>query len=143
MNVKGGRTSARYVASQVAKRAVFERHSTQDILALVRSRVTLIGDCWIWLGAGADYGVVSLDGHTWRVNRLVIEATKGPMAPGLLACHTCDIMQCVNPDHLYAGTSLQNLRDRRDRWRGSAAYADRLQQARRVYQTLALTKGVQ
>jgi hypothetical protein len=34
-----------------------------------------------------------------------------PIRKGYLACHTCDVRACINPDHLYEGTVTDNNRD--------------------------------
>jgi hypothetical protein len=36
---------------------------------------------------------------------------KGPIPPGLKILHKCDVSLCVNPDHLFVGTQLDNVRD--------------------------------
>jgi hypothetical protein len=36
---------------------------------------------------------------------------KGAIEKGKFICHTCDNPLCVNPEHLYQGTALQNKRD--------------------------------
>ena len=38
-------------------------------------------------------------------------AYNGDLPPGMNILHLCDNPQCVNPKHLYAGTSLQNSKD--------------------------------
>lgn len=43
---------------------------------------------------------------------------KGPVPPGMVVCHSCDVKNCVNPDHLWAGTQKQNLEDMRAKGRG-------------------------
>lgn len=75
------------------------------------------------------------DGFTdVRGHRLVLERKLGRrILPGLMALHTCDVDACVNPDHLYEGDHLQNMKDMRDRGRSAAGdrnskrlYIDRL-----------------
>jgi hypothetical protein len=61
-----------------------------------------------------------LDGRqdTRYAHRLAFELAYGPIPSGLQIQHHCDTPPCVNPDHLYAGTQAQNMRDRtaRDRF---------------------------
>lgn len=72
--------------------------------------------CWLWLGSlmgqrGRQYPVINIEGKRRRANRVSIELHKGPIPAGLLACHTCNNILCVNPDHLYPGTTKQNADD--------------------------------
>jgi hypothetical protein len=56
---------------------------------------------------------VTINGTVYRANRLALERKLGrSIKPGLLACHTCDVKGCVNFDHLYEGTVLDNAKDR-------------------------------
>lgn len=82
-------------------------------------------ECWLWLGTRhhTGYGVITGDdGVQRRTHRVAYELANGPLGPGMLACHRCDNPPCVNPGHLYAGTPLDNTRDKMTRGRHRNKY---------------------
>jgi len=68
--------------------------------------------CWVWTkSTRAGYGQVMVDGKRWSAHRLFYTLHKGPIPDGKLVCHTCDNKLCVNPEHLYVGTHVDNNND--------------------------------
>ncbi|MEG4986932.1 HNH endonuclease [Microcoleus sp. BR0-C5] len=50
---------------------------------------------------------------TLTVHRLVLEnILDRPIRPEYFACHTCDVGNCINPNHLWEGSRLENSQDR-------------------------------
>jgi hypothetical protein len=75
----------------------------------------VVGDCWRWTGGSKShgYGYITHNGKRRRAHRVSFFLRHGYYPPQVN--HTCDNPDCVNPDHLYEGTQLENMRDRMER----------------------------
>ena len=80
-------------------------------------------ECWLWNGAGkgrkSDYGSFTFRGKGMRAHRASYFIYKGEIPERMLVLHKCDIPRCVNPDHLWLGTYLDNNRDKVSKGRGT------------------------
>lgn len=78
------------------------------------ARVQKTETCWLWTGATSQgYGVISVGGYKGKnlmAHRVAYELTKGPIPEGLVIDHLCRAPRCVNPDHLEAVTTGDNVR---------------------------------
>lgn len=85
--------------------------------------------CWLWTaGTRNGYGRYSLGSKSEGVqsaHRFSYELHKGKIPLGLYVCHTCDNKLCVNPDHLYAGSAKDNMKDSVERNRLNPAKGSR------------------
>lgn len=75
--------------------------------------------CRLWTGTmhTQGYGQISVGNRQRTAHRLSYETFIGPIPEGLLVCHRCDVRRCIAPEHLYAGTHLDNSRDAVERGR--------------------------
>lgn len=69
-------------------------------------------------GSGG-YPVLKRNGKFTRGHRLVYEQIHGPIPPGMIVRHTCDVRNCINPNHLVLGTPADNVRDMHNRGRAN------------------------
>lgn len=69
--------------------------------------------CWVWTGStgGIGYGVLSINGKPEYVHRLAYRLLKGGVQRYKFVLHRCDNPPCFNPEHLFLGTALDNVKD--------------------------------
>jgi hypothetical protein len=89
--------------------------------------------CWLWVGCvfskTGGYGAFKADGKMWRAHRFAWVLYRGLIPDGLMVLHHCDNRGCVNPEHLWLGTTDDNMADMVSKGRASrgAKHARRLQ----------------
>ncbi len=68
------------------------------------------GGCLLWIGAntGNGYGQFWAAGRLHLAHRWAYERWVGQIPDGLQIDHTCNVRNCVNPQHLEAVTSQEN-----------------------------------
>jgi hypothetical protein len=74
--------------------------------------------CWNWVATKDRDGYGLLTHHRGkqiRAHRASYEFHVAKIPVGLLVCHSCDNPSCINPNHLFVGTSKENTRDMLDK----------------------------
>lgn len=73
--------------------------------------------CVLWTGTldksgrGIIYSTCRPPQRLFQAHRLAWEFANGPIPEGMCICHKCDVPACVNPEHLFLGTQLDNILD--------------------------------
>lgn len=71
--------------------------------------------CWLWTGAvfrASGYGAMAMKpAGPQNAHRVAWLIYVGPIIGRVHVCHRCDVKLCVNPSHLFLGTSGQNQID--------------------------------
>ena len=75
--------------------------------------------CWLWIAApgSGGYGQISYKNKSTRAHRVSWMIHRGEIPQGMDVLHKCDCRPCVNPDHLFLGTHVDNAHDRHQKKR--------------------------
>lgn len=96
-----------------------------------RVAITTLVGCWEWTGHRVDrYGRINLGPRFHPTSQLthrvawMLAHGRRVVPTGLCVCHSCDNGFCCNPEHLFLGTQLDNVRDRDVKGRQRSARGD-------------------
>ncbi len=71
-------------------------------------------NCWICTSHKTDaygYPACKRNNKLIKIHRLFYEKHCGKIPINMQVCHKCDNPTCINPEHLFLGTHLDNMRD--------------------------------
>lgn len=104
---------------------VISKAFSQSFLARFWKKVKKTNSYWLWTGAtmSSGYGHINKDNQggmigTHRVSWVI---HNGEIPDGLNVLHDCpegDNRLCINPEHLFLGTQMDNVRDMLSKGRG-------------------------
>lgn len=93
--------------------------------------------CWLWPGPyTSGYGELTIEGVRVLAHRLMWELHNNSFVPdNYMVCHMCDVGRCINPTHLFIGTSKDNQIDACMKGRRSTAELsyEKAEEIRNIY----------
>lgn len=84
-------------------------------------------ECWEWsLSIRSDgYGNAWWNGKHYFAHRLSFLSHVGNLEQDICVLHRCDNRKCINPEHLFLGSYLDNNRDRKNKGRNAVTHGER------------------
>ncbi len=77
-------------------------------------KVNKTDGCWLWTASRRGrmgYGTIRWSGRQQLTHRISWKIHNGEIPDEMNVLHTCNNPICVNPDHLYIGTQVDNMID--------------------------------
>ena len=104
--------------------AVLAQGGRQPLAGRLWRRTRFGDDCWEWTGCRnpEGYGRIGLGSHRLGIgytHRLSWELMRGEIPKGMLVLHKCDNPPCIRPEHLFLGTTSDNIADCHDKGRST------------------------
>lgn len=96
---------------------------TKETQIKIAARIEVRGrdECWKWTGSldTKGYGRLNIGSSTFKAHRLSLFLRDQTGPRNMCALHRCDNPPCCNPDHLFWGTKVDNVRDRHEKGRNA------------------------
>lgn len=96
-----------------SKSCWYNTRTSKSIEESFWERVNKTNSCWIWTGQAPNgYGRIDRSTGSYSSHRVSWELHFGRVPEGMHVLHKCDNPLCVNPEHLFLGSQVDNNTDK-------------------------------
>lgn len=89
-----------------------------------QANIRITPGCWLWLGRTDENGYGRTGSHVHQLaHRFSAALYRTDFNRSYDVLHRCDNPRCVNPDHFFFGTQLDNIKDRVSKGRSAKGEA--------------------
>ena len=105
----------------------YKKRALTPVVDRLLSLLDTTGECWEWTGCRKNrrYGSMTVDNKTVAAHRVAYKLFKGDIPTGINVLHRCDNTWCCNPEHLFLGSQLDNVRDMHNKNRANKAFGSK------------------